>query len=347
MNKINVCIIFGGQSAEHEISIKSAKNIFYYINKKIFNVYLIWISKKGFWYFIENKTFLSKKFNDFKNNISLVINNKYPIVITKTNLPIKIDVIFPIIHGKFGEDGKLQGLLNFINIPFVGSDVLSSSVSMDKDFTKRILCADNIPIIPFFTLNKKNYNNINYKNIVDKLNLPFFVKPSNQGSSIGVNEINNQKEFNKFIELAFDFDNKIILEKKIIGKEIECGVLGNDTLKSSICGEILLSNKFYDYKSKYFHDTKIIIPAKISTEISKKIRSLSLKIFKKLECKGMARVDFFLTKNNNIIFNEINTLPGFTKNSMYPKLWLAMKISYSSLITKLINLAIDFHKKKN
>lgn len=339
MKKINVCIIFGGQSTEHDISIKSAKNIFYHINKKIFNIFLIWISKKGLWYLVDKFNFLTKK------NISFFVKNKKLFFVKKNNMQIKIDVFFPIIHGKYGEDGKLQGFFDTINIPFVGSGVLSSAICMDKDFSKRILNAAKIPTAPFLTVQKKFCNKVNYNYIVNKLNIPFFIKPSNQGSSIGINKIYNKRDFIKFIKLAFDLDDKIILEKEIIGKEIECGVLGNDFPKTSVCGEILINKGFYDYQNKYQNTAKIIIPAKISSKISKKIKFLSLKIFKMFECKGMARVDFFLTKKNKIIINEINTLPGFTKNSIYPKLWKATKISYSSLITKLIYLAMNYQKK--
>lgn len=344
MNKTHIGILFGGKSTEHKISIKSARNIFKKIDKKIFIVSMIRISTEGFWY-LEKKSncALVEKNNYTKNIISIVLNSKFPFLVN--NVPLKIDVIFPILHGKYGEDGSIQGLLRVINLPFVGSDILSSAISMDKDITKKILQASNISIAPFFCLKKKLYN----KKTFNKIKFPVFIKPANQGSSIGISKAFNDKELHEAIEIAFDLDIKVIIENEIIGKEIECGILGNDNPKSSLCGEITLSNNsFYNYQSKYINNkyAKITIPAMILPEISKKIRKTALKVFKILDCKGMARVDFFLTPKNRIIVNEVNTLPGFTNISMYPKLWMASNLSYSDLIKQLIQFAIEYHNQK-
>lgn len=342
MRKLHIGILFGGKSTEHDISIKSAENIFHFMNKKFFDISMIFINKNGHWLLTKLLNFSIKK-----EIISIHPHNEFPLVVR--NNPLKIDVIFPVIHGKYGEDGSIQGLLRMINLPFVGSDILSSSISMDKDFTKRLLHKENIPTNPFICLNKHSYNTICFNDIKNKIKFPVFVKPSNQGSSIGINLARNEKEFYKAIKIAFDLDNKIIIEKKIYGKEIECGILGNNNPQSSVCGEILTPhNSFYDYNYKYINTNyaKTIIPANITNIMSNNIRNIAIKAFKILNCKGMARVDFFITKKNKIILNEINTIPGFTNFSMYPKLWMATKINHSELLTKLIYLSIDYYNQK-
>ncbi len=320
MNKLNVGIIFGGRSAEHDVSIQSAKNIFNNIDKEKYNLLLIKITKEGEWRLI-------KSFNDQGNKISLTLED------------LNIDVIFPVLHGPFGEDGTIQGLLKIINIPFVGSGVLGSSISMDKDISKQLLENNNIPVAKYITLFE---DNISYEEVRDKLNIPFFIKPANMGSSIGISKVNNKEEYIKGIKEAFKYDNKIIIEEYIKGREIDCAVLGNNNPIAFIPGEILLDNKFYSYNNKYNNDNiKLDIPAKLDKEIVKKIQELSIQVFKILSVKGLGRVDFFLTEDNKIIVNEINTMPGFTKSSMYPKLLEYSGISYANIITKLIELSLE------
>lgn len=347
MNKLlKIGILFGGQSKEHEVSLLSAENIFNNINKKKFKVYLIWINKKGSWYFCQSNNFLYFRRNKIKK-IVIIPGNKYPLMI-ENKKPLKIDVIFPVTHGILGEDGSLQGLLRLINISFVGSSLLSSAINMDKEITKKLLKNMNFLISPFLVFHKNEIKKINYYNIIKLLGKNIFIKPTNQGSSIGINKVNDLKNFKLSINKAFDLDEKIIIEKEIIGKEVECGILGNfDFINTSVCGEIITKNNFYTYENKYKNnkESKIIIPAKIDSKISKKIRSISKKIFKFFYCKDMARIDFFVTKNKQIIVNEINTLPGFTKNSMYPKLWKYNNIKCKDLISKLIYLAITSKKK--
>lgn len=346
MKKKNIAILFGGQSSEHEISIKSAKNIFHLINKKNFKILLIWITKKGLWYLDTSYKFLLDENNNHLYRILLMPGNKYPFLLENKNM-LKIDIIFPITHGSLGENGSLQGLIKILNLPFVGPGVLSSSISMDKDITKRFLKTANILTTPYISLKKNKYHSIFFDKIVKKLGLPLFIKPSSQGSSIGIKKINNIKEFKNAIQEAFDLDEKILIEKEILGREIECGVLENNKVKTSVCGEIITKKGFYSYYNKYVCNlnSQIIIPAKISKIISNKIRFTTLKIFKMLNCTNMARVDFFLTKNNNIIFNEINTLPGFTSTSMYPKLWEYSQVNNFKLINKLIQHALIMHIK--
>lgn len=346
MKKIHVAILFGGPSSEHEISIKSAKNIFNLINKKKFKVLLIWITRKGLWYLDTSYRFLLDENNSNLCRILLLPGDKNPFLIKNKNV-LKIDVIFPITHGSLGENGSLQGLIKMLNIPFVGCGVLNSSISMDKDMTKRLLKTANILTAPYICFKKTQFRLINFDNIIKKLGLPFFIKPSNQGSSIGVSKVNNFKEFLISIKKAFDLDDKILIEKEIVGKEIECGVLEHNKIKTSVCGEIITKKGFYSYYNKYICNlnSKIIIPAKININISNKIRFITLKIFKILNCTDMARVDFFLTKNNHIIFNEVNTLPGFTSTSMYPKLWEYSGVNNFKLINKLIIYALNIHNK--
>jgi len=257
-----------------------------------------------------------------------------------------LDVIFPVLHGPFGEDGTVQGLLKLANVPFVGSGVLGSAVGMDKDIMRRLLRDAGLPIAKFLVF--ENKINCNFNKITKKLGLPFFVKPANLGSSVGVNKVKNKKDFSKAVSEAFQYDKKITVEEYINGREIECSILGNENPMVSVPGEIILKDDFYSYKTKYVSKTgaSLEIPAKISQHLTKKIQALAIKTFKVLSCEGLSRVDFFLKKNGEIIINEINTIPGFTSISMYPRLWKASGISYSKLIDKLIQLAIQRFKRE-
>jgi len=342
--RINVGILFGGKSAEHEVSIKSAKNIFNAIDQQKYNPILIKIDKSGKW-------LLVKDFESSSGDLIAIIpqSNGKVFNITKRHDDLIINVIFPILHGPFGEDGTIQGLLKLANLPFVGADVLGSAVGMDKDVMKRLLRDTNIPIGKFIML---KYHELvpDFLEIKNKLSLPFFIKPANMGSSIGISKIHNKTEFIQGIEKAFEFDTKIILEENIQGREVECSVLGNTNPAVSIPGEVIPSHEFYSYDAKYIdgNGARLDIPAKISDELTKSIQALAIQTFQTLSCEGLGRVDFFLKDNNELIVNEINTMPGFTKNSMYPKLWEASGLSYSELIDKLIVLAIErFNKQQN
>lgn len=351
--KINIGIIFGGKSAEHEISIQSAKNVFDAIDKNKYKPILIKINKNGEWLLIKEPKLL------FNNNLSLNKSNSCTIFISQNDGTIyipnnqyqnfKIDVVFPILHGPFGEDGTIQGLLKLTNLPFIGASVLGSAIGMDKDIMKRLLRDAGIPIGKFIVI--KSHEPIpNYEKIKNQLGSPFFLKPANMGSSIGISKVHNNKEYKKSISKTFNFDTKIIIEEYIQGREIECAVLGNDNPIVSILGEIKSNHEFYSYDSKYIDQNGAIleIPAKIDKKIMKKIQRLAIKTFKTLSCEGLGRVDFFLKNNNEIIVNEINTIPGFTKISMYPKLWEASGITYTKLIDQLIQLAVErFKKEKN
>ncbi len=337
MNKINVGIIFGGKSAEHEVSLQSAKNIVAALDKEKYNPILIGIDKGGKWL--------------LNGQSQLLLENHNPELSEPTSTAIlpsselfqnnKIDVAFPILHGTFGEDGTVQGLLKLAGVPFVGASVLGSAVGMDKDVMKRLLREANLPIANFLVYSAPAV--VNFEVVVNELGLPFFVKPANLGSSVGVFKVHNQDDFTEAIKGAFTYDTKIIIEENIVGREVECSVLGNENPIASMPGEVIPTHEFYSYEAKYLDENGALlkIPADLPKETIKKVRDLAVKTYQVLCCEGMGRVDFFVKNNGEVIVNEINTIPGFTKISMYPKLWEASGISYTELLDKLVQLAIS------
>jgi len=309
-----VGILFGGKSAEHEISLLSAKNVFDAIDKTKFDPVMIKIEKSGKWQM--------DSVNQF-------------------------DVIFPILHGPFGEDGTIQGFLKLADIPFVGTSVLGSAVGMDKDVMKRLLRDAGIPIGKFIVL-KSHEPALSFAEVTKELGsgvntAPVFIKPANMGSSVGISKVSCEKEYNAAINEAFQYDSKIIMEEFISGREIECAVLGNEEPKASLPGEIIPNHDFYSYDAKYIDDkgASLQIPANLDKDTIKNIQNMAIKVFETLCCEGLSRVDFFLKENGALIINEINTMPGFTKISMYPKMWEASGVSYTDLITRLVELAIS------
>ncbi|QOV64988.1 D-alanine--D-alanine ligase [Kosakonia pseudosacchari] len=355
MAKLRVGVVFGGKSAEHEVSLQSAKNIVDAMDKSRFDVVLLGIDKQGQWHVSDANNYLLNAsdpariaLNPSANSVALVPGNQQQQLIQAENstpLP-NVDVIFPIVHGTLGEDGSLQGMLRLANLPFVGSDVLASAACMDKDVTKRLLRDAGLSIAPFITLTRANREQISFSEVQTQLGLPLFVKPANQGSSVGVSKVTNEAQYQAAVNLAFEFDKKVVVETGIKGREIECAVLGNDSPQASTCGEIVLNSEFYAYDTKYIDENgaQVVVPADIDPAINDKIRGIAVQAYQTLGCEGMARVDVFLTPENEVIINEINTLPGFTNISMYPKLWQASGIGYSELITRLIELAIARHQ---
>lgn len=348
--KIRVGIIFGGKSAEHEVSLQSAKNVIDAIDKEKFEPVLIGVTKDGKWLQSDSSEFLLnttdpkliKLNSDSTHPVALIPESSGQIAhLESSGIHNSIDVVFPILHGPFGEDGTIQGLLKLAHIPFVGSGVLGSAVGMDKDVMKRLLRDAGIPIGKFISVKQNKIPP--YADVVKRLGIPLFIKPANMGSSVGVSKVKNEKEFDMAIQNAFLFDKKVIIEEFIDGREIECAVLGNEDPKASIPGEILPNTEFYSYESKYIDENgaAIEIPAKLSAEKTKELQQMAIKTFQVLECEGLSRVDFFVTKDDHIFVNEINTIPGFTSISMYPKLWEESGIGYTELITKLIELAIE------
>jgi len=352
--KLNIAILFGGRSTEHEVSLQSAKNVYEAIDKEKYNPILIGIDKTGRWLLQDSAKYLLNaedpkliKLNSSTDNLAIIPQEKGALINladTDATAP-KIDVIFPVLHGTYGEDGTIQGLLKLLNIPFVGASVLGSAVSMDKDVTKRLLRNAGIPIAKFVVLHdplKASFEEA--KRIVG---LPMFIKPVNAGSSVGVSKVKTEKEFNAAVAEAFKYDRKILIEEYIKGSEIECSVLGNEDPVVSLPGKVIVNAEFYSYEAKYIDENGAVleIPAKLDKKTTQKIQEMAIKAYKVLECEGMARVDFFLKENNKPVINEINTIPGFTKISMYPKLWEVSGISYSDLIDRLIQLALERHKQ--
>jgi D-alanine-D-alanine ligase len=310
--KLKIGVLFGGKSAEHEVSLASAKNVINALDKTKYQVIPIKINKKGRF----NLLFLKKA-----------------------------DVIFPVLHGPFGEDGIMQGVFKEMGKPFVGAGVLGSAIGMDKDVMKRLLKEAGIPTPKFLVFHSTD--KMIFKDIKRKLGLPLFVKPANMGSSVGIHKVKREEEFKGAFKDAFQYDSKIIIEENIDGQEIECSVLGNENPIASVPGEILPNDEFYSYDAKYKGSgSKVEIPAKLSTQTQKLVQELAIKTFKALNCEGMGRVDFFVKKNGQAIVNEINTIPGFTDISMYPKLWEATGIPVSKLLDRLINLALERFEKE-
>ena len=356
MTKKKVGIIFGGKSAEHEVSLQSAKNIVEAIDKTKFEVFLIGIDKEGKWHLNDQSSYLLNaedpkliRLNKSNDPIAIVPGEMDKQLIHAENAVQleQLDVVFPIVHGTLGEDGSLQGMLRLANLPFVGPSVLGSSICMDKDIAKRLLKDAGINVAKGLTYTSATKEKISYEEAAAYLGTPMFIKPANQGSSVGVSKVSTKEEFEAGIRSAFQYDHKLIVEENIVGREIECSVLGNTDPKASLLGEILPHTEFYSYESKYIDEkgAELAIPAELSDQVTKEMQNIAIKAFETLQCEGLARVDFFLTDNGDIYVNEVNTLPGFTKISMYPKLWEVSGISYPELIKRLIELAIERHER--
>jgi D-alanine-D-alanine ligase len=349
--KLRVAILFGGKSAEHEISLISARNIVDAMDKNKYDVVAIGIDKQGRWHLDEGARLLLGKiaskveYADSTNTAAVMPGETATPMVRATGAELgALDVVFPILHGPFGEDGTVQGLLKLANLPFVGAGVLGSAVGMDKDVMKRLLRDADVPIGKFLVFHRAD--KINFSTVKKTLGMPLFVKPANLGSSVGISKVAKPAEFAAAIKEAFRYDNKIVIEEFIQGREIECSVLGNDKPIASLPGEIVVNRDFYSYAAKYLddHGARLEIPARLPKAMIKKVRDLALRTYQALCCEGMARVDFFVQANGRVLVNEINTIPGFTKISMYPKMWEATGISYSKLIDRLIQLALQRHR---
>jgi D-alanine-D-alanine ligase len=358
MKKLRVAIVFGGRSAEHEVSLQSARNVIESLNKNSYEPVLIGIDKDGRWFLNENSIQLLNatdpkliRLSDGGNEIALTPNGTGSSLINLSKNVVfgKIDVIFPVLHGPFGEDGAIQGLAKLANLPCVGAGILGSSVGMDKDVMKRLLRDAGIPIGRFVTLTQSTKNKYDYKALSEEFGQVLFVKPANLGSSVGISKVRNEKEYLEAVELALSYDLKVIVEEEIRGREIECAILGNENPKASIPGEVIPHTDFYSYEAKYINDNGagLDIPAKLPAHLVMKVQEVAIATFKTLECLGLARVDVFLTEDEKVIVNEINTIPGFTRISMYPKLWENSGISYTELVDTLIQLAIDDFTKRS
>ncbi len=356
--KLRVGILFGGKSAEHEVSLQSARNIVLAIDRNKYDVVLIGIDKQGRWYLNDESRWLLNaedpkliSLNKSGESVALVTNDdggREIVSLVEQQSFGSLDVIFPVLHGPYGEDGTIQGLLKTMNVPFVGAGVLGSAVGMDKDVMKRLLKEANLPTPGFLTYAGHDLERIDFEVCKQALGLPMFVKPANLGSSVGIHKIAGPEEFVAGVRDAVRYDSKIILEEAIVGREIECSVLGNHEPIASLPGEIIPTSDFYSYEAKYIdaEGALLEVPAKLPDDLVKKVQELAITTFKVLCCEGMARVDLFLTADNQLFVNEINTIPGFTKISMYPKLWEASGLSQTELIDKLLQLALARHERE-
>ena len=379
--RIRVGILFGGRSGEHEISLLSAASVFEAIDKTKYDVVPIGITKEGKWLTsMHAENLLRGEHSSGKHlragdpaatSSAAVLAAGDAIIVppipsadsmvpfqTQSRHPesINVDVIFPVLHGTFGEDGTIQGLLELADIPYVGAGVLGSAAGMDKDVMKRLFAASGLPIVKHVTILRSQWERdpkATRREIEKKLKYPMFVKPANLGSSVGISKAHNKKELGPAIEEAARYDRKIVIEEGVGGKkrkarELECSVLGNDEPIASIAGEVVPMKEFYDYAAKYLDEgSELIIPAKLSKSAMKKLQDLAVAAFKAVDCSGLARVDFLMDpKRGKIFVNEINTMPGFTAISMYPKLWAASGLDYRELISQLIELALARHTEK-
>ncbi len=349
-NKINLAVIFGGASSEHEVSLMSATSVLNNIDNEKYNIYKIGITKKGeFFYYTGDIE--SIKTGDWENHncvpcvISPDRSHHGMIVLGDTMEVIHLDSVFPVLHGKNGEDGTMQGLLSLAGIPYVGCDMLSSACCMDKAVTKSLFDNASIANAKWLSILLIDYNKNKQEYLVkveSTLGFPCFVKPANAGSSVGITKATDKASLEKALTLAFEHDKKAVIEENIKGLEIECAVLGNDEPIASILGEIEPCNDFYDYDAKYLaNKTKTYAPARIDDIYTEKIRTIAVQAYRALGCAGLSRVDFFLTDDKKIILNEINTIPGFTAISMYPQLFAKSGIAYSKLIDRLIELSLE------
>ena len=343
-NKLHVAVIFGGRSGEHEVSLMSARSVLSVLDLKRYEVTQIGITHEGKWLTGDD---VLGRFE--KNNIV----DLQPFVMTpdpsdtKYNLAHGIDVFFPVLHGTFGEDGTLQGLFEMANVAYVGAGVLGSSVGMDKGVFKDVMVANNIPVVDTVVILRAEIEK-DMLAVIEKAekisDYPLFTKPANLGSSVGVTKCNNRSDLQEGLMEAAAFDRRVLIQKGVRGvREIEVSVLGNDEPVASVCGEVLPSREFYSYESKYVDGTSgLQIPAQLPAEISECIREYAVRAYKAVDCAGMARVDFFVEKDTNKVYlNELNSLPGFTKISMYPKLWDASGLPYHKLVDRLIELAME------
>lgn len=348
--KIRIGLLFGGRSSEHEVSLLSTKNVLRALDPNKYDLVLIGIDKEGHWHTCDSQSYLLNA--DNPKQISL--GKKEQGVSLETCRTIStgpgkcpVDVIFPMLHGAYGENGAIQGLLSVADLPFVGASVLGSAIGMDKEITKRLLKEAGLQVAEFLTV-RAHEKTPSYEEVAQKLGPLLFIKPSNGGSSVGVSKARNPEEFEKGVKLAFAYDRKVLIERAVTGREIECAVIGNEEPIVSLPGEVFHRCDFYTYEAKYIDSegTSCDIPAKLSDEELQTVQTAALAAYRALSCEGMARVDMFLTSSGEAILNEINTIPGFTYMSPFPRLWEASGMNYSELIDRLIGLAIDRYQKE-
>jgi D-alanine-D-alanine ligase len=348
--KIKVGVIFGGKSAEHEVSLQTAQTIINALDKKKYEIVPIGITKSGKWLIQDSARYLLNadnpkliKLNKSTREVALAGSSGGSLTEASSKSGVRIDVAFPVLHGTYGEDGSVQGFLKVAGIPFVGAGVLGSAVGMDKEIAKRLWRDAGLSIPKFLSF--KQGENISYSMVTKELGKTVFVKPANQGSSVGIHKVRTRQEFARAVADAFKYDLKIMVEEAVVGREIECGVIGNDQLLVSLPGEIVARHEFYDYEAKYIsaNGAEYVVPARLNKRDLKKIRNVAAQAYQALSCEGMARVDMFLTRSGKVLLNEINTIPGPV---MFRRLWEASSLPFPKLLDILINLAIERFKKE-
>ena len=356
MKKQNVCILFGGISPEHEVSLRSAESVLNNIDSEKYNIFPVGITKVGQWIYFNSTDYSQLPSGKWQENPANIPASVSPVrgqglmLFAADGVKTQpLDVVFPVLHGENGEDGSVQGLMQLAGIPCVGPDVAASAVSMDKTLTKLVMDHAKIPQAAWYLVKNQELET-RMDEIVAKLETrfayPMFVKPAGTGSSVGVSKAADREALQKALTFAGSYDDKILVEEFIHGREVEVAVMGNENPVASVCGEIDSGAEFYDYDAKYITDTSVAyVPARIDEDVAQQVRELAIKAYSALHCQGLSRVDFFVTfAENRIVFNEINTLPGFTSISMYPKLFAASGIPYSQLIDKLLKLAMEAKK---
>jgi D-alanine-D-alanine ligase len=351
--KLGIAVLFGGRSGEHEVSLASARSIMQAMDKSKYDIYPIGIDKVGRWLTSGDPMALLSSGSTSPTTDALTLSeNSRELVpgISRARFP-DVDVVFPVLHGTFGEDGTVQGLLELADLPYVGSGVLGSSLGLDKVAMKGVLSAHSLPVVEYLPLLARRWRQDAdgvIEEVEARFHYPVFVKPANLGSSVGVTKAHNRQELCQGLDLAARYDRKLLVERAVNAREIECSVLGNDEPIASVLGEVVPCNEFYDYRAKYIDDaSELLIPAPLSEEVAQRVRDLAVRTFQALDSAGLARVDFFVCRDNGEIYiNELNTMPGFTSISMYPKLWEASGIPYPELIDRLIALALERHREK-
>ncbi|MGE7911535.1 D-alanine--D-alanine ligase [Lysinibacillus xylanilyticus] len=350
--KKRIGLLYGGKSAEHEVSLSTARAVTGALNFEEYEVYPIFITLEGEWRRGERLKKPASTIEElqFGDDATILENNITNFLIDKDGESVQFDVIFPLLHGTNGEDGTVQGLLEVLNLPYVGNGVLASATGMDKVVMKQLFEIAGLPQVPYTYFIRSEWANEQEAILArceEKLEWPLFVKPANLGSSVGINKATNREELVKAIEIALQYDRKIVIEQGIVAREIELAVLGNDFPEVSVPGEIKPVTEFYDYDSKYKDgSTALIIPAELPSETVSSLQELAKRSFKAIDGSGLVRADFFVTADNSIYINEVNTMPGFTPVSMYPLLWQHTNVSYPELINRLITLAIERFEEK-
>lgn len=359
-NKVRVGILFGGRSGEHEVSLMSAQSVMSALDSEKYDIVMIGINKRGQW-LTGNVLAALNSGTDHQAQAAALLPDPMTFGLMKVEMTetqmatlsevAELDVVFPILHGPYGEDGTVQGLLELAGIPYVGAGVVGSAVGMDKAIFKNVMETHRIPILPWRLVQAAVWRTDPNSTIImleNMLDYPMFTKPANLGSSVGISRCGNQNELKEGLNEAARYDRRIVVEQGIKARELEVSVLGNDDPMASVIGEIIPKRDFYDYEAKYVSDdSELIIPADLTSALSEEIQQLAVKAFKAIDCAGMARVDFLMNESNGELYiNELNTIPGFTRISMYPKLWEATGISYSELLDRLIALAMDRFSEK-